>query len=109
MGDENEAEPEFAHELGEQVEDLGLDGDVEGGDGFVGHDDARFEGEGASDGDALALAAGEFVRVFREAAGGDADEGGEFGDARGDVSGGAEAVNAQRLGEGFADAEAGIE
>ena len=56
-------EAELLLQVHEQVENLGLDGDVEGGDGFVGDDDAGVEHEGAGDGDALALAAGEHVRV----------------------------------------------
>ena len=56
---------ELALELAEEIEDLGLDRDVEGGDRFVGEDEFRFGGEGAGDGDALALAAGEFVGVLR--------------------------------------------
>ena len=47
----------------QQVEDLRLDGDVERGDRLVADDELRLEGERAGDADALALAAGEFVRV----------------------------------------------
>jgi len=50
-------------ELLQQVDDLSLDGDVEGGDGLVTHDEVRLEGQGAGDADALALAAGELVGV----------------------------------------------
>lgn len=57
-----------------------MDGDVEGGDGFVGEDEFGLRGEGAGDGDALALAAGELVGVFFHAAGVEADGLHEFGD-----------------------------
>ena len=50
--------------LREQVDDLRLDGNVERGDRFVGDDELGFDGERAGDGDALALAAGKFVRIF---------------------------------------------
>src|SRR6185312_11034284 len=48
------------------VEDLGLDGDVEGGRRLVGDDQVRFARDGAGDQDALRHAAGQLVRVGRE-------------------------------------------
>ncbi len=68
-----EGEVEFVDEVGDQVEDLGADGDVEGADWFVGDEDSGAGGEGAGDGDALALAAGELVRVAVAGVGGEAD------------------------------------
>jgi hypothetical protein len=50
-------------EVAQQVEDLGLDGDVERGGGLVGDEQARVAGERHGDHDALAHAAGELVRV----------------------------------------------
>ena len=63
VGDEQVGQPELALELLEQVEDLGLDRDVERGDRLVADDEVRLEHERAGDPDALALAAGELVRV----------------------------------------------
>src|SRR5690606_32154632 len=100
VGDEDEAEVQAFHQVGEQVDDLGLYGDVEGGDGFVGDEHVGVEREGAGDGDALALAAGEFVPVVAHQAGGQADEGEQFGDARGDLFGGDDFVDGEHLGEG---------
>jgi hypothetical protein len=51
----------------EEVEDLRLNGDVEGGGGFVGHDEVGFGEEGHGDHGALAHAAGEFVGPGAEA------------------------------------------
>ena len=61
--DEQERERHPVLQLGEQVEHLGLDRDVERGDGLVEHDDVGLERERPRDPDALALAAGELVRV----------------------------------------------
>ena len=47
----------------QQVEDLAADRDVERRGRLVGDDDLRVEREGAGDADALALAAGEGVRI----------------------------------------------
>ena len=47
----------------QKIDDLGLDGDVEGADGFVADDQFGFDGQRAGDADALSLAAAEFVRV----------------------------------------------
>ena len=71
--DEDQREVEFVDQVGDQVEDLGSDGDVEGAHWFVGDQDAGARGQGAGDGDALALAAGELVRVAVTGIGGEAD------------------------------------
>ena len=106
--DEDQREIERANEVGEEVEDLRLDGDVEGGDGFVGDDDLGVEGEGAGDGDALTLSAGELVRVFLHVARGQAHLAHELGDAGGDLGRRTYAVDEQRLGEGREDRHAWI-
>ena len=61
--DEQERERQPILQLGEQVEHLGLDRHVERGDGLVEHDEVGLERERPRDPDALALAAGELVRV----------------------------------------------
>ena len=63
VGDEEVGEAELLLEVLEEVEDLGLDGDVEGRDGLVAEHQLGPQGEGAGDADALALAAGELVGV----------------------------------------------
>ena len=50
-------------QLADQLEDLRLHGDVEGGDRLVGDEHLGLEGERPGDADALALAAGEFMRI----------------------------------------------
>ena len=47
----------------QQIDDLGLDGDVEGGDAFVGDDEPRIDREGPGDAGALALAAAHAARL----------------------------------------------
>ena len=56
-------------DVGEQVEDLGLDRDVERGDRLVQDQHARLGGERAGDRDALALAAGQRPRQGGRSAG----------------------------------------
>ena len=63
VGDEHVGQPELALELLQQVQDLRLDRDVERGDRLVADDEVRLEDERPGDADALALAAGELVRV----------------------------------------------
>ncbi len=60
-------------DAGQQVEDLGLDGHVQGGDRFVADDQAGPRGERAGDRDALTLAAGELSRKPVEHVGGQTD------------------------------------
>jgi len=61
--DEQISEAEFLLQVLEQIDDLRLDRHVERRDGFVAHDQLRLDRERARDPDALALAAGEFVRI----------------------------------------------
>ena len=110
VADEEVGEAEALLEIAHEVEDLGLDGDVEGGGGFVADEEVRFGGEGAGDGDALALAAGEFVGVFFAVGGGEADLGEELADAVGDVFGrGEDGEGADGFGDDVADAPARVE
>ena len=86
----------------EQVDDLGLDGHVQGADGLVAHDQLRLHGERPGDADALALAAAELVRVALHEPRVEAHQRQQLGDAlRGGLARG-EAVDAQRLGEDVA-------
>nr|WP_208022729.1 hypothetical protein [Desulfonema ishimotonii] len=48
-------------QIDHQVQDLGLDGNVQGADGFVCNDQGWVQDNGPGNGDALALAAGELV------------------------------------------------
>ena len=73
-------------EVGEQVEDLRLDRHVERADRLVEHEDLRVERERAGDADALALPAGELVRVAGRVLGAEADELEQLGDASRDVA-----------------------
>jgi hypothetical protein len=63
VGDEDVGQAELALELLEQVEDLGLDGNVQRRHGLVAHDQVGFEDERASDPDPLPLAARELVGI----------------------------------------------
>ena len=83
VGDEEHAHALGLLHLGEEVEDAGLDGDVERGGGLVGDQDVGAVGERHGDHHPLALAAGELVRVGGEALLGvaDADAGEEVEDA----------------------------
>ena len=66
--DEEVGQPEVALQLDEQVQDLGLDRDVERRDGSSATISFGCSDERARDADALALAAGELVRVAVERA-----------------------------------------
>ena len=63
VGDEEDGHAVVRADIAEEVENLFLDGDVEGGGGFVGDEDAGFAGEGHGDHDALLHAAAEFVGI----------------------------------------------
>src|SRR5260221_275814 len=63
VSDEEVRELELVLQLLEEVDDLRLDGDVEGRDRLVGDDELRLDREGAGDADALPLTTGELVRI----------------------------------------------
>jgi len=63
VGDNEVGKPELLLEIGEQIEDPGLYGDVERGHRLVADDELGFDRERAGDADPLALAARELVRV----------------------------------------------
>ena len=71
--DEEAGEAEVALEVAQQVEDRRLHRDVERRDGLVGDQQRRLHGEGAREADALALPAGELVRVAMPELGPQAD------------------------------------
>ena len=59
--DEHVGQAETLLTVHDQVQNLGLDGDIQGRDGLVGHDEFRVYHQRPGDADALALAAGKFV------------------------------------------------
>src|SRR5436190_1242185 len=75
VGDEQQREPELPLQVVQQVQYLGLDGDVERRHGLVRDDEARADRERARDPDALALAAAELVWIAVRRVGRQADEG----------------------------------
>jgi len=81
VGDEQVGQAEVPLQLGEEIDDLGADTDIEGRDRFIAHDELWAQRQGSGYADALALSAGELVRVA--AAGGFVEAHGtqEFGNA----------------------------
>ena len=72
VGDEEVGQAKPRLQIAQQVEDLGADRDIERGDRLVQHHQPGREDQRTGDGDALALAAREFVReeigrAFRQA------------------------------------------
>ena len=63
VGDEDEGQMVPSLKVFHQVEDLSLDRDVQSGHGFVSDDELGIEGQRPGQPDALALPAGELVRV----------------------------------------------
>ena len=62
MGNKHECQLVFINKVGQQVQNLRPDRDIEGADGLVGDQDPRLADQGAGNRDALTLAAGELVR-----------------------------------------------
>ena len=82
VADEQIGQPEPVLQVAHQVEDLRLHRHVERRGRLVADDELGVRGERAGDGDALALAAGELVRIFRAVVRVQADEAEKLADAR---------------------------
>ena len=65
MADEQVAKAKAILEVVQEVQDLGLNAHVEGGDRLVTDKELGLEGEGAGDSDSLALATRKFVGVLQ--------------------------------------------
>ena len=63
MGNEQVGQSQLILQILQQVDDLSLDRNVEGRDGFVANDEIGLGGQGSSDADALPLPAGKLVRI----------------------------------------------
>jgi hypothetical protein len=63
VGDEKIRQPQVSLQLGKEIEDLGLYGDVKCTGGLVADEEVRLDGEASRNADALPLAAREFVRI----------------------------------------------
>ncbi len=76
VGDHDQRDVEPARQILHQLQDLGLNGDVERGRRLIGDDELRIAGEPDRDHHALAHAAGEMMRILLEPAlaVGDADQ-----------------------------------
>ena len=111
VGDEQDAHAAPLLQVADQLEDLGLGGDVERRGRLVGDEDRGFEGERHGDHRALALAAGELVRVgphdLRRV--GQADLGRERHRPGPALGRGEEAVRLEHLGDLVADAHHRVE
>ena len=74
VADEEIGQAELVLQVAHQIEDLRLHGDVERRGRLVADDELGLGGERARDRDALALAAGKFVREFLAVVGMQADQ-----------------------------------
>ena len=61
MGDEQVGQTTFRLSVHQQIHDLGLHRDIQGGDGLVGHEELGIHAERPGDGDTLPLPSGELV------------------------------------------------
>ena len=93
----------------EQVEDLGLDRDIQGGDRFVGDHQFGLDDQGACDADALALAAAEAMWVAAQMFDAQPYLLDHLADSFFEFAAFGDAVDAQRLADGFEHIHAGVE
>jgi hypothetical protein len=110
VGDEDQGQVELLLEFHHQVEDLGLDRDVECGDGLVGDQEFGPQSQGAGDADALTLATAEFVRELLACVIAEPDLGDQFVDEGGGALGrGHDLVEGDHLFEQLLDREPRVE
>ena len=110
VADDDEGEAVFFLQAAEQFKDLLLPLDIKRAGWFVQYEDFRADNDGAGDGEALALAAGECVRIAFECIFGQADLFKDFFDAATHFfARHTRLVNAQGFGNGIKDVHARIE
>lgn len=63
MRNEEIREPQLISKVHQKVEDLGLDGDIEGRDGFIGDDQIGTKGDSPGNSDPLPLSSAELMRI----------------------------------------------
>ena len=109
MADDDEGEAVFFLQAAEQFKDLLLPLDIKRAGWFVQYEDFRTDNDGAGDGEALALAAGECVRIAFEGIFGQADLFEDFLNAAAHFfARHTRLVNAQGFGNGIKDVHARI-
>ena len=106
MGDEEVGEAEPLLQRLQQVDDLRLGADVERRDRLVADHEVRIDRESPRDDDALALAAGEFVRIAMDDCRVHADQFQELGDAILHLRWRDRAMHLEGLGQRLADGHA---
>ena len=109
VGDEQISGSVLLLQVLQQVQDLSLDGNVQGGNRLVADDELRAQDERASDADALTLTAGELVRVAVDVLGIEADHVKQLANALDTLLGSADAVNDHRLGDDLTDGHTGVQ
>ena len=104
VADEHVSEIEIAAQIREQVQDLRLHRDIERRGRLVADDDLGPHDEGAGDGDALALPAGQLARIAVHEARRQADALEHRADGAAPLRRGADAVHLERQGDDGGDA-----
>jgi len=64
MGDQQDGHSRIFLQLLQQLQDLGLDGDIQGGSGFIGDEQLRLARQGNGDHHPLLHAAGKLMGIF---------------------------------------------
>ena len=109
MRNEDVSQPKPVLQIAQQVQDLRADRHVQCRDRLVADDELRLDRERPSNGDALALAAGEFVRVAAGKARLETNQTQQFLDAFATARGRHQVMQRQRFGQDLADGHARIE
>ena len=106
--DENHGDSHIFHQIGEQVENLALDRDIECRDRFIRQQQSRARRYGAGNGDALTLAAGKLMRVLIHVLRAEPHALHELGHSILTTAAGERLALPQRLGQGGEDTEARV-
>jgi hypothetical protein len=109
VADQQKGHAVLALDVGQQIEDLAADGNVERGDRLIGDNQAGFRRQGTRDGDALALAAAELMWIAVDIDPGQSDRGDHLDDAPAPRRGVPDAVDGKRFGNDGANRQAGIQ
>ena len=109
VGDDDVGQLEFALEILEQVDDLGLDGNVQGRNRLIGDDQLGVEGQRPRNADPLTLAAAELVGVAPQVLGVQSDPCQQIDRPLFELRAGCHSVDFEGLAHNAADGQAGVQ
>ena len=109
VGDNQIGQAQLCPKIHQEIQDLGLNGNIQGRNRLIEHNHLRVQSQSPGDGDTLPLTATEFMGILPRLSRGETDQGSEFSDAVLNLLFCAHVVNPQGLTDDLPDFLPGIQ